>query len=49
MLQAFRTIKCFLGKLEKVSENPDLTLEAGRQQALQRWMISLRCLDFMQL
>jgi len=28
-LQAFRAIKCFLGKLEKVSENPDLALEAG--------------------
>jgi len=29
-LQAFRTIKCFLGKLEKVSENPDLASEAGK-------------------
>jgi len=28
-LQAFRTIKCYLGKLEKVSENPDSALEAG--------------------
>ena len=27
--QAFRAIKCFLGKLEKVSENPELAAEAG--------------------
>jgi len=29
-LQTFRAIKCFLGKLEKVSENPELALEAGK-------------------
>lgn len=28
--QAFRAIKCFLGKLEKVSENPEMALEAER-------------------
>jgi len=28
--QAFRSIKCFLSKLEKVSENPELALEAGK-------------------
>jgi len=28
--QAFRAIKCYLGKLEKVSENPDFALEAGK-------------------
>lgn len=29
VLQTFRAIKCFLGKLEKVSENPELASEIG--------------------
>ena len=35
-LQAFRTIKCFLGKLEKVSENPELSVEAGKHWTVQK-------------
>lgn len=33
--QAFRGIKCFVDKLEKVSENPDLEAEMGKE-----WVIS---------
>ena len=28
--QAFKAIKCFLAKLEKVSENPELAEEMGK-------------------
>jgi len=41
--QAFRSIKCFLSKLEKVSENPELALEAGKLkwEGVNRWFAVL--------
>ena len=30
LIQAFKAIKCFLGKLEKVSETPELAAEMGK-------------------
>lgn len=32
--QAFKAIKCFLGKLEKVSETPELVADMGKQLEL---------------
>lgn len=40
--QAFRGIKCFVDKLEKVSENPDLEAEMGKE-----WVICNSFLNVM--